>query len=145
MRHQLEVMDQRLHRLLHDVADVGLGVPDPVGAHLQLRRPAHLVVLDHHGSRFALQPRQGLLDDPQRLAHLLHPDLVPGERVGVRGRGDVELVGLIAAVRFVDPDVPHDAGRTTLPGGVGPAAATGVLWGLSYFFWRRMRVTPASA
>jgi hypothetical protein len=25
------------------------------------------------------------------------------------------------------------------------AAATGVLWGLSYFFWRRLQVTPASA
>lgn len=24
-------------------------------------------------------------------------------------------------------------------------AATGVLWGLSYFFWRRMQSTPASA
>jgi hypothetical protein len=33
---------------------------------------------------------------------------------------------------------------------VGPevwswAAATGVLWGLSYFFWRRLQATPASA
>ena len=27
----------------------------------------------------------------------------------------------------------------------GPAAATGVLWGLSYFFWRRLQATPASA
>ena len=27
----------------------------------------------------------------------------------------------------------------------GWAAATGVLWGLSYFFWRRRQVTPASA
>jgi hypothetical protein len=26
----------------------------------------------------------------------------------------------------------------------GWAAATGVLWGLSYFFWRRMQATPAS-
>ena len=25
------------------------------------------------------------------------------------------------------------------------AAATGVLWGLSYFFWRRLQATPASA
>jgi hypothetical protein len=34
--------------------------------------------------------------------------------------------------------------------GDGPAvwvwsAATGVLWGLSYFFWRRLQATPASA
>jgi DoxX-like family len=27
----------------------------------------------------------------------------------------------------------------------GFAAATGVLWGLSYFFWRRLQTTPASA
>jgi hypothetical protein len=27
----------------------------------------------------------------------------------------------------------------------GWAAATGVLWGLSYFFWRRLQVTQASA
>jgi hypothetical protein len=27
----------------------------------------------------------------------------------------------------------------------GWAAATGVLWGLSYFFWRRLEATPASA
>jgi hypothetical protein len=27
----------------------------------------------------------------------------------------------------------------------GWAAATGVLWGLSYLFWRRLQATPASA
>ena len=27
----------------------------------------------------------------------------------------------------------------------GFAAATGVLWGLSYFFWRRLQTTPATA
>ena len=27
----------------------------------------------------------------------------------------------------------------------GFAAATGVLWGLSYFFWRRLEAMPASA
>ena len=27
----------------------------------------------------------------------------------------------------------------------GWAAATGVLWGLSYFFWRRLQATPARA
>jgi hypothetical protein len=27
----------------------------------------------------------------------------------------------------------------------GWAAATGVLWGLSYFFWRRLQATPATA
>jgi SEFIR domain len=32
-----------------------------------------------------------------------------------------------------------------LPEGWGWAAATGVLWGLSYFFWRRLQATPASA
>ena len=27
----------------------------------------------------------------------------------------------------------------------GYAAGSGVLWGLSYFFWRRLQATPASA
>jgi hypothetical protein len=27
----------------------------------------------------------------------------------------------------------------------GPSAATSVLWGLSYFFWRRLQAIPASA
>ena len=27
----------------------------------------------------------------------------------------------------------------------GWAAATGALWGLSYFLWRRLQATPASA
>jgi len=31
------------------------------------------------------------------------------------------------------------------PEALGRAAATGVLWGLSDFFWRRMQTTPASA
>ena len=31
------------------------------------------------------------------------------------------------------------------PDAWGWAAATGVLWGLSYFFWRRLQPTPASA
>jgi hypothetical protein len=31
------------------------------------------------------------------------------------------------------------------PEGWGFAAATSVLWGLSYFFWRRLQATPASA
>ena len=31
------------------------------------------------------------------------------------------------------------------PSAWGWAAATGVLWGLSYFFWRRAEATPASA
>src|SRR3984893_18395033 len=30
-------------------------------------------------------------------------------------------------------------------GAGGWAAAPGVLWGLSYFFWRRLQATPASA
>jgi hypothetical protein len=31
------------------------------------------------------------------------------------------------------------------PAAWGWAAATGVLWGLSYFFWRRVEATPATA
>ena len=31
------------------------------------------------------------------------------------------------------------------PAAWGPSAATGALWGLSYFFWHRLQTTPASA
>ncbi len=31
------------------------------------------------------------------------------------------------------------------PEALFPSAATSVLWGLSYFFWRRLQTTPASA
>jgi len=31
------------------------------------------------------------------------------------------------------------------PDAVGPSAITSVLWGLSYFFWRRREVTPEGA
>jgi hypothetical protein len=31
------------------------------------------------------------------------------------------------------------------PQALAPSAATSVLWGLSYFFWRRLQATPASA
>ena len=31
------------------------------------------------------------------------------------------------------------------PQALAPSAATSVLWGLSYFFWRRLPATPASA
>ncbi len=30
------------------------------------------------------------------------------------------------------------------PAALAPSAITSVLWGLSYFFWRRLQVTPAS-
>jgi hypothetical protein len=31
------------------------------------------------------------------------------------------------------------------PAAWGPSAATGVLWGLSYYFWHRLQAMPASA
>jgi hypothetical protein len=31
------------------------------------------------------------------------------------------------------------------PAALAPSATTSVLWGLSYFFWRRLQATPASA
>ena len=46
--HQLEVVDQRLHRGAHDLADVVERVAHAVGADGQLRGPGDLLVLDHH-------------------------------------------------------------------------------------------------
>ena len=43
------------------------------------------------------------------------------------------------------PALPSTSALRFRPEAWGWAAATGVLWGLSYFFWRRLQATPASA
>ena len=53
---QLEVVDQRLHRLAHDVLDVLVGVAHAVAADGQLRRPGDLRVGDHHRVAAASSP-----------------------------------------------------------------------------------------
>jgi hypothetical protein len=47
------------------------------------------------------------------------------------------------AITLVSALVAHLSVRDG-PEAWGWAAATGVLWGLSYFFWRRLQGTPAS-
>jgi hypothetical protein len=92
------VVDQGLHRGAHDVLDVVQGVAETVGAERELRRPGDLLVTDHHGTR--LQPVQALLDDVQRLVHLLQPYEVAAVGVGGVGGRDLEVVVLVAAVRL---------------------------------------------
>ncbi|KPC73206.1 hypothetical protein ADL26_13725, partial [Thermoactinomyces vulgaris] len=61
---ELEVVDQRLHRLAHDVPDVVEAVAHAVGAEGKLGGPGDLLVGHHDRAR--PQPVQALLDDPQR-------------------------------------------------------------------------------
>ena len=75
-------MDQRLHRLTHDLRDVLQRVAHAVDADGELRRPGDLLVGDHHRAR--LEPVQRLLDDLQRLPHLGEPDQVAAPHVGRR-------------------------------------------------------------
>jgi hypothetical protein len=77
---QLEVVDQRLHRLTHDLADVLEGVAHAVRPDRQLRGPGDLGVLHHDRPRLHL--RRGLLDDLERLVHL--GDAQPVAGVAVR-------------------------------------------------------------
>src|SRR3954447_5199006 len=98
LRDELEVMDESLHRLAHDVADVVEAVAEPVAAERQLRRPRDLAVLDHHGARPQLV--EALLDDLERLAQLGQADQEPAVRVAGVSGGDVELIALVPAVRL---------------------------------------------
>src|SRR5215469_4813776 len=81
------------------------------------------------------QPILALLDEPQRLVHLVHPDQVPAVRVARVAHRDVELVGLVAAVRLTFPQVPgqprgaqhragdaerHAAGQVQVRDALGP-------------------------
>ena len=105
---QLEVVDQGLHRLAHDVPDVVEGVAHAVGAQRQLRGPGDLAVLDH--DRAGLEPVERLLDELQRLVHLGHADQVAAPGVGGVGGRHLEVVGLVAEVGLDLAQVPGQAG-----------------------------------
>ena len=109
---QLEVVDQRLHRGAHDLADVVEAVAQAVAADGQLRRPGDLLVLDHDRLALgALQPVERLLDDLQRLVHLVDADAQPVVGVAAGAGDDLEVVGLVAAVRRRLAQVVRQAGR----------------------------------
>ena len=84
-------------------------LPSPSGPEGQLGRPGDLLV-GHHG-RPRLEAVEALLDDLQRLAHLLDADQVAGVVVAVRVGRDVEVVGLVAAVGHLLAHVPGEARR----------------------------------
>ena len=46
------------------------------------------------------------------------------------------------AINLVSAVIAHLAVGDNRPEQWGPAAATGLLWGLSYFFWRRLQEAP---
>ncbi len=93
------MVDQTLHRLAHDLGDVLGRIAQPVGSELQIGGPRDLLVLDHHGrTGEPLQPLDTLLDDLERLTHLLHPDQVTTVGVAAVVGDDVEIVCLVTAV-----------------------------------------------
>src|SRR4051812_32451679 len=104
-------MDQRLHRLTHDVPDVVEGVAHAVGPDGELARPPALLVADHHGLAFeALQALGTLLEDTKRLPHLVAPDAEPAVAVARIPGLDLEVVRFVAAVRLLLTQVPVEAG-----------------------------------
>ncbi|CAM5605701.1 hypothetical protein SVIOM74S_05845 [Streptomyces violarus] len=64
-------------------------LPRPSGPERQLGGPGDLLVGDH--DRAGLEPVQALLDDPQRLAHLLQADQEAAVGVAAVGGRDVEV------------------------------------------------------
>ena len=96
---QLEVVDEGLHRLPHDLADVVRRVALPVGGDGQARGPGDLRV-GHHGGRplAGIQALQGLPDDAHRLVALVEAHHRAVVDVGLVPGGHVELVVLVAAV-----------------------------------------------
>src|SRR3954454_5118699 len=105
---QLEVVDQGLHGLAHDVLDVLEGVAHAVGAEVELGGPGDLAVLDH--DRSGLEPVEPLLDELERLADLGHAHQVAAPGVAGVGGRDVEVVGLVAEVGLDLAQVPRQAG-----------------------------------
>ena len=69
--------------------------------------------LEHEPHRRAARRRQRLrhrlLDDPQRLPHLLHAHHVPVARVARLAYGHVEVEPVVHEVRLVLPQVARDA------------------------------------
>ena len=88
---ELEVMDERLHRVLH----------------LGASRRHHLVVVGPHLARRHLV--QALLDDAQALSHLLHAHQVAIVGVAVDAEWHVELDLVVGVVRLALAQVPLDA------------------------------------
>ena len=94
-------MDQCLHRLRHDLLDVLDRVALSIAADRQLSGPRDLLVGHHDRIAGAgTQTLDALLDDVHRLVHLAYTD--QEATVGIAGGlGDnLEVVGLVAAVRL---------------------------------------------
>src|SRR5450759_2873371 len=64
---------------------------------------------------------EALVDDPEALADLIHPEQVARQRVALAARRDLELQLRVDAVRMSAADVERDAGRPEVrPGGTHP-------------------------
>ena len=95
----LEMVDQALHGVTHDLGDVLGGVAQPVRAEFEVGGPRELLVADHHRCTAALfESLDALFDDAQRLAHLLDPDQVPPVGVTAVIGDDIEIVCLVTTI-----------------------------------------------
>jgi DoxX-like family len=86
----------------------------------------------------------------QAFTHLGFPDYFRVELSWARLLGVVLMLAPVPPRLRSGPTLASPSTSTHLAVGDGPeawsgAAVTGVLWGLSYFFWRRQRAIPASA
>ena len=126
--HQLEVVDERLHRGAHDLADVVQAVAHAIASDGQLGRPGDLLVLDHDRALArlgALQLGRGLLDDLERLIHLVDADPQPTVGVTRVAHRHIELIVLITAVRVGLAQVVRQTGRAQHRPGDPQSHATG--------------------
>jgi len=110
--HLLEVVDQRFHGLTHDVLDVLVRVALAIGAHRQIARPFEVGILYPEGLALAFdQLVAHLLEDAQRLHHLVAADLEASIGIAAGLGADIEVVVVVAQIRLGLAQIPGVAGR----------------------------------
>src|ERR671922_81184 len=115
-----DVATQLAARGLHGNVDLALGHAIALGDELEmvderLHRRVQLMTWRQHDLAVVGDPRalghpvEALLDDPHRLAHLVHVHAVPGVDVSLRIDRHVEIDVWVGEVRLVAAQVPVDA------------------------------------
>ena len=118
LRDELEVVDEGLHGLPHDLADVLGRVALAVRGDRQASGPGDLRVGDHGGRAVALvQPVEHLPDDAHGLVALVEANHRAVVDVGLVAGGNIELEVLVAAVGLALAQVQGQAGGRVESGG----------------------------
>ena len=111
LRDELEVVDEGLHGLPHNLADVLERVALAVRGDSQARRPGDFGIGDHGGRALALvELVEHLPDDAHRLIALVEANHRAVVDVGLVAGGDIELEVLVAAVGLALAQVQGQAG-----------------------------------